>query len=149
MLEDKITNDFKQAMKNKEAIKVSTLSLLRSQLKYALIEKKAERLEEADVTAVIKKQIKQRQDSIEQYEKGGRADLAAKEKEELNILRSYLPQEMSESDLRPIIEASIKEANATGMKDMGNVMKVVMPKVAGKADNKMISELVKQVLAKI
>lgn len=149
MMEDKITEDFKQAMKSKEAAKVSTLSFLRSQLKYALIEKKADKLADADVVAVIKKQIKQRQDSIEQYEKGGRQDLADKEKFEMNFLKSYLPAEMSAGDLQPVIEAAIKEVNATSIKDMGNVMKAVMPKVAGQADNKLISEMVKQILSKM
>ena len=96
---------------------------------------------------VIKKQAKQRQDSIEQYEKGGRPELAAKEKQELDILKEYLPEEMSADQLRPFVDEAVKEAGATSMKDMGRVMKALMSRVAGKADNKMISRLVKQALS--
>ena len=146
MLTERITNDYKQAMKDKEAVKVSTLSFLRSQIKNVIIEKKAEQLPDTDVIAVIKKQVKQRQDSIEQYEKGGRQDLADKEKQELMILQSYLPTEMSDAQLKSIIAEAVKEANATGPKDMGNVMKLVVAKVSGRADNKTVSNLVRQSL---
>ena len=148
MLEDQIHNDYKQAMKNREAIRVSTLSLLRSQLKYVLIEKKAEKLSDGDVIGVIKKQAKQRQDAIEQYEKGGRLDLADKEKQEFAILKSYLPEEMNEAQLTTLIEEAVGETQATSIKDMGKVMPVAIAKVAGRADTKLISELVKQTLSK-
>lgn len=147
-LEERIAADYKEAMKSKEAAKVSALSFLRAQLKYAAIEKKTEKLADGDVVAVIKKQVKQRQDSITQFEKGGRSDLVEKEKVELAILKSYLPAEMPEAELRIIVEAAVKEAGATGIKDMGKVMKVILPQVAGKADNTMISNLVKEVLSK-
>lgn len=146
MLTDQIDNDFKQAMKDKQPVKVSTLSLLRSQIKYAVIEKKVEKLEDGDVIAVIKKQIKQRQDSIEQYEKGGRPELAEKEKQELTILQGYLPAGMSEAQLQGIIAAVIKDVGAQGIKDMGKVMKEAGVRVAGQADNKAISEMVKKML---
>ena len=148
MLEEKITSDYKQAMKDKDALKVSTLSFLRSQLKYVLIEKKSEPLTDTDVIAVIKKQVKQRQDSIVQFEKGGRMDLAGKEKAELEILKSYLPQEMSVDELKSIIDAAVQESNAKSMKDMGNVMKILLPKVAGRADSKQVSDLVKEKLSR-
>jgi uncharacterized protein YqeY len=146
MLEDKIMSDFKEAMKNKEAVRTSTLSLLRSQFKYVLIEKKADKLADADVIAVIKKQAKQRQDAIEQYEKGGRPELAEKEKQELAILKSYLPAEMDEAQLTALVAEAISEVKAASIKDMGKVMPVVMAKVAGRADSKMISDTVKQAL---
>lgn len=149
MLEERITEDYKKAMKDKDALKVSTLSFLRSQLKYASIEKKAEKLDDADAITVIKKQLKQRQDSIEQFEKGGRNDLAEKEKKEVEILKSYLPQEMPVEQLKSVVAESVKEAGATSVKDMGKVMKVVLAKVAGKADSKTASELVKEALAKM
>ena len=148
LLEEQIMNDFKQAMKNKEAIRTSTLSLLRSQLKYVLIEKKAEKLADPDVITVIKKQVKQRQDAIEQYEKGGRPELADKEKQELAILKAYLPQEMDEAHLKALIQQAMNEVKAVSIKDMGKVMPVVMAKVAGRADSKLISDLVKQSLTK-
>ena len=147
MLTEQIDNDFKQAMKDRAAVRVSTLSFLRSQMKYAMIEKKDEKLEDADVVAVIKKQIKQRQDSIEQYEKGARPDLADKERHEMAILKAYLPEEMSPEQLKAIVEAAVKESGATGIRDMGKVMKAALSLVAGRADSKTVSELIKQALS--
>ncbi len=147
MLEDQLSKDYVEAMKAKDAVRSSTVSFLRASVKNLRIEKRLEKLEDADVITVIKKQIKQRQDSIEQYKQGGRQDLADKETQELNILKTYLPQEMSEEQLRTIVAASIKEADAHSMKDMGKVMKVVMSKVAGNADNKVVSDLVKAALS--
>lgn len=147
MLSERIDNEFKQAMKDKNPIKVSTLSLLRSQFKYAMIEKKTEKIEDAEAIAVIKKQIKQRQDSIEQYEKGGRQDLADKEKQEFVILKAYLPEEMSASDIEKIVSVVIKETGSQGMKDMGKVMKEVGSRLGGKADNRTVSEAVKKILS--
>ena len=148
MLEERIAEDYKNAMKNKDASKSSALSFLRAQLKYAAIEKKVDKLADADAVAVIKKQVKQRQDSIEQFEKGGRKDLVDKEKTELGILKSYLPQDMSEEELRNLIEAAVKSSGAAGIKDMGKVMKEVLAKVSGKADNSLVSNLVKERLSK-
>ena len=147
MLEEKITNDYKQAMKDKDAVKVSTLSFLRAQLKYALIDKKVDKLEDVDAIIVIKKQVKQRQDSIEQFEKGGRPDLVGKEKAELEILKSYLPQEISVDELKALIDVTIKESGAKTPKDMGLLMKALLPKVAGRADSKQLSDLVKERLS--
>lgn len=146
MLEEQITNDYKQAMKDKDPIKVSTLSFLRAQLKYAMIDKKLEKLPDVEVITVIKKQVKQRQDSITQFEQGGRQDLADKEKTELDILKSYLPQEMSTEELKGLIEAAVKESGAKSMKDMGNVMKVLLPSIAGRADSRLVSDLVREKL---
>ena len=148
-LEEKIMSDYKQAMKDKDSTKSSTLSFLRSQMKYVLIEKKTEKLADADIVAVIKKQVKQRQDSIEQFEKGGRADLAGKELTELAILKSYLPQEMSLEEIRGHVRAAILETKAASVKDMGNVMKVALSKLAGKADSKAVSDLVKEELSQL
>lgn len=149
MLSEQIDNDYKQAMKAKQTLKVSTLSFLRAHFKNVMIDNKLEKLQDMDVIGVIKKQVKQRQDSIEQFEKGGRSDLADKEKQELAILKDYLPEEMSEDQLKPIIDEMIAETGAKDMKDMGNVMKAVAQKVAGRADNKMVSRLVKQTLSQV
>ena len=146
MLEEKINKDYIQAMKDRDAIKSSTLNFLKSQLKYVRIEKKTEKLEDVDIIPTIKKQIKQRQDSIEQYTKGNRPELAEKEQKELNVLKSYLPQEMSAEQLMGVIQAVIKEVQAESVKDMGKVMKAVGAKVAGQADNRMVSEFVKRAL---
>lgn len=148
MLEQKIVEDYKQAMKAKDTVKISTLSFLRAQLKNVVIDKKVDKLEDADVIAVIKKQVKQRQDSISQYEKGGRKDLVEKETKEFHILKSYLPEEIADSELQTVIDEIIKESGAMTMKDMGKVMKMLVPKVAGRADNKRMSELVKERLCK-
>lgn len=147
MMEDKIGQDYIHAMKSRDSVRSSTLSFLRSQLKYVKIEKKTEKLEDSDVTVVIKKQIKQRQDSIEQYAKGGRQDLVDKETAEMNILKSYLPEEISEDQLKAIIQEAVKESAAVSIKDMGKVMKAILAKTAGRADSKLISDMVKSALA--
>jgi len=142
MLTDQIAADLKQSMLAKDAGRVSTLRMLKSAVEYYKIEKKQENLTDADVTAVIKKQIKQRQDSIEGFEKGSRADLAEKEKAELAILKSFLPEELSPAQLEEIVAAAITEVGATTKTDMGKVMKAVQAKTAGRADNRLVSQLV-------
>ena len=148
-LEEKIGKDYIQAMKDRDQVKSSTLSFLRSQIKYVKIEKRVEQVEDVDVVAVIKKQIKQRQDSITQFEQGGRADLAEKEKVELAILKNYLPAEMSSDAIKAIVEQAMKDVAAASIKDMGKVMKEVLPKVAGQADNKQVSDLIKEKLSQL
>jgi uncharacterized protein len=147
MLTDKLAADLKAAMLAKDAMRMSTLRMLKSAIEYFKIEKKQENVIDADVTAVIKKQIKQRQDSIEGFEKGGRADLADKEKAELAILKSYLPEELSQAQLEEIVKAAIAEVGATTKADMGKVMKAVQAKAAGRADNRLVSQLVSAQLA--
>ena len=142
MLTDKIAADMKEAMRSRDAPRLSTLRMLKSAIEYHKIAKKQEQLTDADVTAVIKKQIKQRQDSIEGFEKGGRADLVEKEKAELAVLKSYLPEELSPAQVEEVIQATIAELGANGKADMGKVMKAVQEKVAGRADNRLISQLV-------
>ena len=148
MLEEKIMEDYKKAMKEKEALKVSVLSFLRAELKNAAIDKKKDKLEDSEVIAVVKKQVKQRQDSIEQFKAGGRQDLVEKETKELEILKSYLPQQLSEDKIREIIEEAVRETGACGPQDMGKLMKALLPKLSGGADNKLVSELVKARLQK-
>ena len=149
LLEEKIMNDYKQAMKDKDALKASALSFLRSQLQYAMIDKKLDKLPDSDVIAVIKKQLKQHLDSIEQFEKGNRADLAQKEKAEAEILKNYLPREMSREELGGLIEKTVQETGAKSIKDMGAVMKVLLERLAGRCDNKLVSDLVRERLNKI
>jgi uncharacterized protein YqeY len=149
MLTDRIHEDYKQAMKSKDALRVSTLSFLRAQIKYALIDAKQDQLDDPAVIAVIKKQVKQRQDSIAQYEGADRQDLADKEKAELAILRAYLPREMTEEQLQSIIREAAAETGAGGVNDMGKVMKAVQVKVEGRADNKLVSVLVRKTLQEL
>lgn len=147
MLTDKIAADMKEAMRAKDAPRLSTLRVLKSAIEYHKIAKKQEQLTDADVTAVIKKQIKQRQDSIEGFEKGGRADLVEKEKAELAVLKSYLPEDLSQAQVEEVIKATIAELGATSKADMGRVMKAVQEKIAGRADNRLVSQLVAANLA--
>ena len=149
MLDQKINQDYVTAMKARDQVRSSTLNFLRAQIKNVRIEKREETVSDADVITVIKKQIKQRQDSIEQYTKGGRQDLADKETAELNILKEYLPKELSDEHIKAIIAETLNESQATSVKDMGKVMKGVMDKVAGNADNKKVSDLVKQALMQL
>lgn len=147
MLEEQLQKDYVQAMKDRNAVKSATINFLRAQLKNVRIDKHAEALEDKDVVTVIKKQIKQRQDSIEQYQKGGRNDLADKESAEMAVLKGYLPQELSEAELQGFVARAIKETGAQSMKDMGKVIKAVVAEAQGKADNRLISELVKKALS--
>lgn len=127
-------------------MKLGVLRMLKSALKYAAIEKSRAEAELADAEAaqVIRKQAKQRQDSIESFEKGGRAELAAKEKEELSILQTYLPQGMSADELAKVVRDTIAEVGATSKAQMGAVMKALQEKVAGRADGKTLSQEVQK-----
>ena len=146
MLTDQINADLKQAMLAKDAARLATLRLLKSAIEYHKIEKKQETLTDADVTGVIKKQIKQRQDSIEGFTKGGRADLVATEAAELTVLKSYLPEELSPAQVEALVKEAIAELGATTRAEMGKVMKVVQAKTAGRADNRQVSQLVATLL---
>ncbi len=143
MMEEKILNDYKEAMKARDAIKSSMLSLLRADMMNAAVAKKKKNLDDAEVMAVIKKQIKQHQDSIEQFTKGNRLDMVDKEKKELEILKTYLPPELPEIEINKIIEEAIITTEAKDAKDMGKVMKEVNAKIAGQADGKLVSDLVR------
>ncbi len=143
MLEEKIMVDYKEAMKNKNSLKSSILSFLRAQFMNLVLEKKKDKLDDADCMSVIRKLIKQHQDSIEQFTKGVRLDLVDKETKELEILKSYLPKELGLDEVKRLIEESILLTGAAGMKDMGKVMKEVMAKAAGACDNKLVSDLIK------
>ena len=147
MLEEKLFNDYKQAMKDKDTLKSSVLNFLRAQILNAAIAKKKDKLDDFDCLAVIRKQISQRQESIEQFKAGNRLDLADKEAKELEILKSYLPPQLSEQEVKKIIEEVVLATGAASMKDMGRVMKEVNEKVAGKAESKLISDLVREKLS--
>lgn len=148
MLEEKILNDYKEAMKSRDTLKSSVLSFLRAEMINVAMAKKKKALDDNEVVAIIRKQIKARQDSIAQFKQGNRQDLADKETKEAEILKSYLPSELSSDEIKKIIEEIVLSTGATDMKDMGRVMKEVLAKVAGQADNKVVSDLVKERLAK-
>ena len=147
-VQERIDSDLKDAMRAKDTTKLGVLRMLKSALKYAAIAKsdaEAE-LSEAEAAQVIRKQAKQRQDSIESFEKGGRAELAKKEKEELSILNAYLPQEMSADELAKVVRETIGEVGATSKTQMGAVMKALQAKVAGRVDGKALSTEVQKQL---
>jgi len=140
-LPQRVDLDLKEAMRAKDATKLNVLRMLKSALKYAVIAKsdaEAE-LSDAEAVQVIRKQAKQRQDSIESFEKGGRAELADKEKQELAILNAYLPQGMSRDELTKVVRETIAELGATSKAQMGAVMKALQAKAGGRADGKTLS----------
>ena len=147
MLNEKIFNDYKEAMKARDSLKSSVLSFLRADMLNLATAKKKDRLDDLEIVTVIKKQIKQRQDSIEQFTKGARLEMAEKEKKELDILKNYLPPELSVEEIKRLIEEVIIAIGATGVKDMGRLMKELTQKTAGKADGRLVSDLVKQRLS--
>ena len=140
-LQQRVDSDLKEAMRAKDVTKLGVLRMLKSALKYAAIAKfgaEAE-LSDAEAVQVIRKQAKQRQDSIESFEKGGRAELADKEKQELAILNTYLPQGMSPDELAKVVRETIAELGATSKAQMGAVMKALQAKVGDRADGKTLS----------
>jgi uncharacterized protein len=147
MLVEKIFNDYKEAMKARDTLKSSVLSFLRADMLNQATAKKKDKLEDSEVVAVIKKQVKQRQDSIAQFTAGGRLEAAEKETKELAILKSYLPEEMSEDQIKVLIEEAVASTGASGLKDMGRLMKELTAKIAGQADGKLVSDLVRQRLS--
>ncbi|KKT25525.1 MAG: hypothetical protein UW11_C0026G0009 [Parcubacteria group bacterium GW2011_GWA2_43_9b] len=163
MLKERINQDFKEAFKAKEELRVSVLRLLSSSLKNKEMDKRAKlvktvsdeaelvkqsQLEDEEVLNVIGMEAKRRKDSIEQYQNGGRPELAAQEEAELAILAAYLPEQMGEEEVRKIVVESIKESGAASAQDLGKVMKVLMSKVKGKADGGMVNRIVKEELSR-
>ncbi len=145
-LRERVNEDMKAAMKAREAERLGTLRLLLAALKQREVDERIT-LDDAGVIAVIEKMLKQRRDSVEQYDKAGRADLAAVERAEIAALSGYLPQPLSESEIAAIVAEAIAEAGAKSPADMGKVMAIVKPKVAGRADMGKLSAQVKAALA--
>src|SRR5436309_12055472 len=148
-LQQSVDSDLKDAMRAKDASKLGVLRMLKSALKYAAIAKSGAeaQLTKAEAAQVVRKQAKQREDSIESFEKGGRVELAAKEKEELSILNAYLPQAMSADELAKVVRETIAEVGATSKAQMGAVMKALQAKVAGRTDGKTLSAEVQKQLS--
>jgi uncharacterized protein YqeY len=148
-IQERIDSDLKEAMRAKDTTKLGVLRMLKSALKYAAIAKPGAdaELSDAEAAQVIRKQAKQRQDSIESFEKGGRAELAQKEQKELSILNDYLPQAMSADEVEQTVREAIAEVGATSKAQMGAVMKAVQAKVAGRVDGKTLSQEVSRQLS--
>ena len=145
-LQERVSSEIKTAMLAKDADRLSVLRMLKSALGYAQIERKTENLSDGDVVAIVQKEVKKRRDSIEQFEKGGRAELATKEKQEITVLESFLPKAFSADELEQLVKATIQELGAMSKKDMGPVIKAVQAKAAGRADGKTVSGLVGKLL---
>ena len=146
-LKDQITDDMKTAMRARETERLGTIRLLLSAIKQREVDERVT-LDDAAITAVIDKMIKQRKDSISQFQTAGRDDLVAKEQAELGVLTAYMPEQLSDDDINAEIHAAVTATGAAGPQDMGKVMGVLKPKLAGRADMTAVSGLVKAALAK-
>jgi uncharacterized protein YqeY len=137
----RIDQDIKAAMMAREAAKLGVLRMLKTSLMNAAIEKggAGSSLEDSEALAIVRKEVKKRQDSVEAFDKGGRPEMAASEKAEIDILNSYLPQQLSPAEVEALVKAAIAEAGATSKKDMGAVMKLVNAKSAGRVDGRTLS----------
>jgi uncharacterized protein YqeY len=145
-IKKKIESEMILAAKAKDKLKLSALRMIKTALHNKEIDLKRE-LNETEMLQLLSSLAKQRNDSIDQFKKGGRMDLVEKEEAELGIIQGFMPEQMTEKDVEEEIGKAIAEVGATGVKDMGKVMKVLMPKVTGKADGKLVSELVKKKLS--
>jgi uncharacterized protein YqeY len=145
-LKDRIQDDMKAAMRARDAARLSAVRLLLAALKQKEVDERIE-LADADVLGVIEKMLKQRRESIAQYEKAARADLAAQESFEIGVLQAYLPAQMGEAEIAQAVAAAVAESGAAGVKDMGKVMALLKARLAGKADMGKVSALVKAKLS--
>jgi len=143
---DKIQADLKQAMLSKDGLRTSVLRLLVSAVRYYQVEKSLPALADEDVIQVLKRQAKQRRDSIESFATANRTDLAEKERQELTILENYLPKQLSEAEITTLVKAAIAETGVTSKAQTGLVMKSVMPKLQGRADGKLVNQIVMKLL---
>lgn len=163
MLKDKLTADLKDALKSGDSQKRSVIGMVLAAIKNKEFEKRTKlsktekdiskleeqsKLNEEEIVEVISSEVKKRKDAIEQYEKGGRPELAEKEKKEAKILKDYMPEQMSEGEIRAEVQKAISQIGAKDVKEMGKVLGALMPKVKGKADGQLVSRIVKEELAK-
>ncbi len=142
-LKEKLQEDLKSSMKNKDTIRKSVVTLVRAAIKQYEVDNRTELADEG-IIDIISKQLKQRNDSLAEFEKAGREDLVVETKSEIQVLKEYLPQQLSEEELEKIVIETISEVGASSMKDMGKIMVAIKPKTAGRADGRKINELVKK-----
>ena len=145
-LKKQVVTDLKAAMKAKDKVRKSTITLIRAAILQEEKDKQIDNLEDSDIEAIISKQYKQRKDSLKEFEKAGRDDLIEQTKAEMAIIEDYLPKQLSQEEIGAIVEDTIQEIGAESMKDMGKVMKAIMPKVKGKADGKVVNQIVREKL---
>ncbi len=148
-LQEKIENDLKDAMRARDRAKLDALRMLKSKLQEKQVSLRGKEGADAELSeeaaqAVVSAYAKQRRDSIESYEQGGRDELAAKERAELELITGYLPKQLTDEEIVEIVERAVADSGAASMKDIGNVMKLVMPQVKGLADGKKVNEIVRQ-----
>ena len=145
-LEERLVDEMKQAMRSSDKLRLSTIRMIRTAVKNKEIELR-KKVDDEEIQRVIQGMLRRNEESIEQFRLGGRMDLVDKESQEGDILKSYLPQALSTEEILKVIDESIQETQASSLKDLGKVMKSVMPKLTGKADGKVINQLVKEKLS--
>lgn len=147
-LKERLDAELKEAQKAKDTIRVNVIRMLKSSIKNREVEKIGE-LTEQELLQAVNSQIKTRLEAIDGFRKGGREELAKKEEAEMAILKKYLPEQLSQEEIKALIEKAVIETGAAGPRDMGKIMKALMPDVTGKADGKLVSELVKEKLSSL
>ena len=145
-LQDELMQEFKTSMRNKDTVRKNTITLIRSAIKQREVDERIEVTDE-QIIEIISKQYKEKKQAIEEFAKGDRQDLVDLTEAEMKILLEFMPEQLSEDELEIIVRESIEEVGATSMKDIGKIMKVVMPKVKGKADGNMVNKIIKSVFA--
>jgi uncharacterized protein YqeY len=146
LIEEKITNDLRMAMKAKDDLRVSCLRLLKTSVKNKQVEK-GEKLKDDDILKIISSLIRKGQESIKEFRKGGREELAVKEEKEIKILNSYLPEQCTPEEIEKNLKRIISEISADGLKDLGRVMKIAVAQMAGKAQGKEVNEIARRLLS--
>ncbi len=144
-LKQRLTDEIKIAMKTKDQLRKNVITMIRADIKQIEVDKRVE-LSDEDVIEIISKQAKQRKDSIEEFRKGCRDDLAQQAEDELKVLMEYLPEQLSEEEIEAVIKEVITDTGATSMKDMGKIMAAAMPKLKGRADGKIVNQIVRNIL---
>lgn len=144
-LVERLTDDMKQAMKNKDKLKLSVIRMVKSSIKNEEINQGKE-LSDDEVLTVLTRELKQRRDSLQEFEKAGRDDLAAASRDEIAVLMEYMPEQLGEDDIRKLVAEAIEQSGASSKKDMGKVMGVLMPKVKGRADGALVNKIVQELL---
>ncbi len=147
-LKDKLASDLKVAMKNRDEVKVRTIRMILATIRNMEVEKMGQ-LTEEELLDALGREAKKRREAIEQYRKGGREDLAMAEEEELSVIESYLPKQLTDEEIESIARKIIKDVGAKSNKDLGKVMKVIIPRVKGRADGKKVNQIVRKLLDEI
>ena len=145
-MKEQLLQDLKEAMKNKDTLRKDTITMLRAAI--LQVEKDSQKvLNDDEICAIVAKEVKKRKESVKEYEDAGREDIADNLKKEIEILSKYLPEQLTEDEIRKMVEDAIVESGAASPRDMGKVMSILRPKTAGKADGKLVSDIVKEKLA--